>query len=426
MEVNKKKQLFGMFLRMCGVIVASVLAGILLLTAVFALPVSAMQENLARSAQILSEEGAYHRLYEFCTSNLDNWTDATMLLIASHEGEGTVLERAMTGARDLLNSNQPVNSLAAKYLEGAELDRTVGYARYWHGYLLALKPLLLVMDYGGIRVLNLVIQLMLDCAILILMYKRGMKKLILPYLLTLGFLMPVALGKSMQFSTCFYAFSLSVLVLLLFKDKWDVRKSCFLFLGIGIFTAFVDFLTYPVAAFGIPAAVWFMMRPTESVKEGLKRLLDILFSWGLGYGGMWAGKWVAASILTEHNVIREALSAVLMRVSHDSLSGDNDLSALAAIWKNMKAFLKTPVTAVAFFFVLVLLILIAYRFLRGGRTGLGFVLPFCVLVLLPFLWYTATVNHSFIHYFFTNKSLAVTAFAGLCLLTRVWEQLKSE
>jgi len=273
-------------------------------------------------------------------------------------------------------------------------------------------------------VLNLIVQLILDAAILALMFKRGMKKLALPYLLTLGFLMPVALGKSLQFSTCFYAFSLGVLLLLLFKDKWNKRRVCFLFLGLGIFTAFVDFLTYPVAAFGIPAVVWLCMCPAETGKEGAKGLLDLLFSWGLGYGGMWAGKWVAASLLTEHNVIREALSAILMRISHDSLAGDNDLGIAAAVWKNMKAFLKTPVTVAAFLLVVVLMVVIVLRLRRGGRTGLGFAVPFCMLILLPFLWYAATVNHSFIHYFFTNKSLAVTAFAGLCLLMRTCEQLK--
>lgn len=413
-----------MLLRMCGVIAASVLAGVLLMTVVFSLPVSGMEEHMVSSAQTLYEEGPYHKLYEFCTSNLDNWTDATMLLIASHEGEGSALERAMTGARELLNSNQPVNSLAAKYLEGAELDKTVGYARYWHGYLLALKPLLLVTDYSGIRTINLTVQLVLDALVLFLMFRRGRKDLMLPYALTIGFLMPTVLGKSLQCSTCFYAFTLGVVLLLLFGDRWDGRRVCYLFLGLGIVTAFVDFLTYPVAAFGIPAAVWFSMRPAETGREGIKRFGAVFLSWGFGYGGMWAGKWVAASLLTKENVIREALSSILMRISHSSLTGDDDLNVIDAVWKNMKAFLKTPVTAAAFLLVAVLAAVLVYRLCRGGRCGIGFALPFCILILLPFLWYGATVNHSFIHYFFTNKSLAVTAFAGLCLLTQGCRQLK--
>lgn len=420
----RSKELFGTALRMCGAVLASVLAGILLLTAVYALPVSAMEENMRSSARILSEEGIYPNLYPFCTSRLDNWTDATMLLLAAHEGEGTVVERAMTTARDLLDTYQPVDSMAARYLNGEELSQTIGYARYWHGYLVALKPLLLVTDYGGIRSLNLILQLVLNAAILILLFRRDMKRLMLPWVLSMGFLMPLVQGKSLQYSTCFYAFALGVLLLLLFKKRWDTRRTAFLFLGLGIFTAFIDFLTYPIAAFGIPAAVWLCMCPPERWTEGVKRLLALLLSWGFGYGGMWAGKWVAASVLTEENVIKEALSSVLIRTSNSSANGDAQWGLVETVWKNVKAFLKTPVSAAAFLLVAGLLVCIVLRLRRGGRGGLGCAVPLCILILLPFVWYAATVNHSAVHFFFTNKSLVVTAFAGLCLLAQTHISLK--
>lgn len=420
----RSKKLFGIALRMCAAVAVSILAGILLLTAVYALPVRAMEDNMRRSAQLLSEEGIYPNLYSFCTSRLDNWTDATMLLIAAHEGEGTVLEQAMTGARDLLDTYQPVDSMAARYLQGVELDKTVSYARYWHGYLVFLKPLLLVTDYGGIRTLNLVVQLVLNAAILVLMFKRDEKRLMLPWVLSMGFLMPLVQGKSLQYSTCFYAFALGVLFLLLFKERWDERRVCFLFLGLGVSTAFIDFLTYPVAAFGIPAVVWLCMKPSGTWKDGVKRLAALLFFWAFGYGGMWAGKWVAASLLTEDNVIKEALSSVLIRTSHSSAAGDTQWGMVETIWKNVKAFLKTPVSLLAFLFVTILVILIVMRLRQGGRTAPGFAVPLCIVLLLPFLWYMGTVNHSAVHFFFTNKSLVVSAFAGLCLLAQTNKQLR--
>jgi len=36
-------------------------------------------------------------------------------------------------------------------------------------------------------------------------------------------------------------------------------------------------------------------------------------AWGLGYAGMWSGKWVVASVLTGRNVLQEALFSVMPR-----------------------------------------------------------------------------------------------------------------
>ena len=46
------------------------------------------------------------------------------------------------------------------------------YPRFWHGYLLFLKPLLVFFDFHGIRYINLMFQLGLLFFILYLMYER--------------------------------------------------------------------------------------------------------------------------------------------------------------------------------------------------------------------------------------------------------------
>lgn len=424
MNEARRGKRWAMLLRMCGALLVCILAGILLMTAVYAIPVSAMDEHMRQSTQTLSEEGLYPHLSPYATSRLDNWTDAAMLIIAGNEGEGTVLERAMTCERSLLDNYQPVESLEARYQRGEELPQHISYARYWHGYLLLLKPLLLVTDYSGIRLLNQAAQLLLNAAILIFLYKREMKRLMLPWVLTIGFLMPAALGKCLQYSSCFYGFALGVLLLLLFWERWDVQRACFLFLGLGIFVAFLDLLSYPVAVFGIPAAVWICMKPDKRWIEGVKRLVMIGASWCFGYGGMWAGKWVVGTLLTDENVIQEALSALIMRTS--DRAEETQYSAVSAICKNGKAFLKTPVSIAACLFVGILVIWIFLRLKKGGHIAVGFAVPMTLLCLLPFLWYSVTVNHSTVHYFFANKTLAVTAFAGMCLLVQTVWQMQME
>jgi hypothetical protein len=40
-------------------------------------------------------------------------------------------------------------------------------------------------------------------------------------------------------------------------------------------------------------------------------------------------------------------------------------------------------------------------------------LPYLIVAVIPFAWYLVTNNHASIHAPFTNKALAVTAFAVL-------------
>ena len=46
------------------------------------------------------------------------------------------------------------------------------YARYWHGYLVFLRPLLLLFDISGIRIINIILFLILGIIFLYLVYKK--------------------------------------------------------------------------------------------------------------------------------------------------------------------------------------------------------------------------------------------------------------
>ena len=53
----------------------------------------------------------------------------------------------------------------------------VDYARYWHGYLLFLKPLLLFFSLSDIRMMNAALQLILAAGVLLLAFrKRGLRR----------------------------------------------------------------------------------------------------------------------------------------------------------------------------------------------------------------------------------------------------------
>ena len=397
------------------------LVGALLLTAVYALPVERMDLNVARSATIMDEEWAYPVLSPYFTSQLDNYTDSIILLEAACPAEvgGSLLNRAMTVPRGRVSGwNNVSEELAAHYLRGAPFTAYSGYARYWHGSLVFVKPLLLLTDYGGIRVLNGVVQLLVMTGLCLLLRKRGLGAYTLPTTLAYGMLMPLALAKSLQFSACFYVLTLGAAALLLTEKKRRKPAASVVFLYIGVATAYLDLLTYPIATFGVPALFLLLLCREEPEERRLAGLVKSGLSWCAGYGGMWVLKWVLGSLITGTNILADGADAFAKRASYTATENAARVEALSCLRMNTEAFLFTPVTFLTAGFLLWLLWRWAKRndgafAYRDRRDLIRTLFPFFLVSLAPVVWYLFAANHSTVHRFFTNKALVVSFLAIL-------------
>ena len=408
-------------------VLIAILLATLLLTAVYMIPEQKIINNVKLSANILKEEGTYPQVFQWCTSKLDNFTDAIMLTSAAYEGEKSEIVNAMEVTRGAVaRTGSPTNSMFAHYVEGKPFDIVSAYPRYWHGYLVFLKPLLSIMDYSTIRVINLVFQLLLSLIIVCLLKKKNMKEYIIPYIISYVFLMPFVLAKSLQYSTCYYIMAVTCIVILLVQNKLE-NKALYIFLVAGIATAFFDFLTYPIATFGVPAVMYFCLQKNKGIKEPLFKLTKILFSWGLGYFGMWFGKWAIASIVTQENMFLDAAAAMEVRNGYAEASRESIilLEIIVAIGKNVVRFLNTPVTLFAVILVVMYAVMV-HKKQKKEQTSLKtvviFCLPFIVLASLPIVWYSFLLNHSTTHSIFTNKALVVTAFAVMCATIKCYKE----
>ena len=260
------------FVKSAGIVIlnlfAAVVLGVVLLTAAYSLPSKNIGKNAKKSAEILQPESSYPILFSWCTSKLDNQDDAIMLAEASYSNsESSALETALMAYRGEIEGGGIFHSFVSHYISGAEYTDRVSYSRYWHGYHLFLNPLLEIMDYGGIRILNSIIQFLLVILVSVLLAKRNAGLFILPYIFTYLMLNPLVLGKSMQFSSCFYLFTFGIITLLMLPDGNRSKYAFLVFLNIGIWTAYFDFLTYPIAAFGIPAVLYIVLLGRERERE---------------------------------------------------------------------------------------------------------------------------------------------------------------
>lgn len=406
-------------------VVAAAMAGTLLLMAVYSLPVDAIDAHVRSSAATIQKEGTYPQLYSWCQSQLDNWTDSIMLLEAADATEASVPEKAMNAYRGSLAGYNPAQSLIGRYVQDAEFTETVSYARYWHGYLIAVKPLLTFFDYNTIRILNGVLQLGTLLFVCILMSRKELKPFIVPYLLCYLMLMPVAMAKCLQFSACYYVFTAGVIALLLLKDSARNRYAYLIFLNIGIATAYFDLLTYPITTFGIPMIVYLALSKDDALEEKLGGIVRNGLLWCFGYGAMWSSKWIIAGIVTGENVIRNAIDVFVTRTSTASADGLTHYSVFTCEIMNLTSFIKTPfvMLVIAFLFYLVMR---RIRHCDLNRENTATVIsPYLILALVPFVWFAFATNHSTIHYWFTNKACVMTLAAILFGMTDLARRIPS-
>lgn len=239
-----------------GTVAVCAVAGFALLLAAYALPVAPMVSNMEPSAYTIDQEGIYPQVSTLNgTGQLDNFTDALMLMVAACDYEGPLVQRALLCMRADSGAGNPYFSLYPIYggKQEAPAVQYVDYARYWHGYLTWLKPLLSIFRYDQIRIIYRAVQLLLIMGVIFLMLRRGLCWYLLPFLLSVLLLSPSLIVQSLHFSSvCMVA--LAAMLLLLALTDWlkkGFRLPLF-FACVGCAASYVDLLTAPLITLGFP------------------------------------------------------------------------------------------------------------------------------------------------------------------------------
>lgn len=391
--------------------------GCLLLVGAFSIPTDNINKHVKESAQILIDEAKKKDVFSWCTSSLDIYSDSLMLLEAAYDGKESVVDKIMESYRYDFGdeSIDDMDTLERQYINNETPDSKLSYARYWHGYLISLKPMLYLFNYQTIRIINLIVEIAILIFVCVLMWKKKMRKYIFPYLVLYLMLNPYVLAFNFENATCYYVYSIGTLLLLLFKDKVD-KYAYLIFLNIGIITSYLDLLTWPVATIGIPL-LFYITTTKENHKNGLIDVLKLCICWSLGYVFMWASKWVLAQIITGDNVINDAINQILVRSSNNSGQGTS-YSLFACIMNNYYLYLRTPATFIMIAYIVYMLIKYFKLFNRNVFNTKD-LLVFLFVSILPILWFSVTLNHSYAHCTkFVNRDTVVTWMAVLFYLTK--------
>lgn len=312
-------------------------------------------------------------------------------------------------------------------MHGEKITDSYEYARYWHGYLVFLRPLLSLMSINGIRALNFIIIAACIVSIFFLVRKkcgfRAAILFILPLLMINVFVLSLGLSDVYDIIIAMLA-SIALLLLI------DVQEGAGIYFFIfGCLTAFIDLLTIPLVTLCIPLYTFFLCRHRlygkyeerelkQKILTELGTFIILCYSWTLGYILTWATKWIITEVFLERKTIFIALEQIRYRAA------DGKISYLLALKANFKNFGFWPplltILAIASDF--------GIRYNLGRKNGenpvqaikqntnekLANIIPFVLTSILPFIWILVVRQHSAIHAFFVNR-IFVVSLLGILL-----------
>ena len=409
-----------MIKNICIIYFALILAGFLMMCFVHLLPTKIMDKHVAESKGVFEQEGVYPQLMAgHLDARLDNWTDAIMLLVAAYDGEGTAFTESMRNGYWRVNGKNPAESLVELYSGGKEGSSVVSYARYWHGYEIFLKPMLLFFNYQEIRYVMVAVQICLFGVVIVLFTLRNMIKEMIPLILTYLFLNPAVLLLSMQMSQIWILVLIQFIFILYFDKAYQSNKNIWInhFFMIGCLTSFFDFLSYPLVTLGI-TGTFLICRNLDKIQKQLVSFLKISVAWGCGYVFMWIGKWVLGSMILKRNIIKDAVSVFRTRAGYETAS--EEFTYFDVLSRNLSV-------RKDFLYAILILMVVCMIFGIHHKVKLQLNhLFFIIFALFPFGWYLIATNHSYIHYWFTYREMAITVYALSLMGTSVFIKEKTQ
>lgn len=382
-------------IKLLSIYIIMVALGWILIYCVYSIPDKFIRKNIQLSERQLIKEGNDSSIWGVRFLKKDNFTDGTMYNILSSAGTGNTLEKSLLNPRAYIPESDllPFEAGYQATLPGNKNIDYWNYGRYWHGYLIPLSISSFVMPITGLRLFNTIALWLLFIVTTVLIFKKCNWIYGLSFIVAnIAACLP-SVPYSLQFSTCFFLMFLFSIYILL-KGKTSLQNSCIIFFIFGGLTSYFDFLTTPVITLGIPLILSLFINRGNS---NLKSCLLIILFWGIGYFALWGAKWIIASVVTNENIISDAIDSIKFRASYNTVPQNgihNRLYVLVFI------LMAIPV---------ILISLYTIRYFQKG--GLCRNLPILISGLLPIFWYICTGNHTLIHFWFTWRAIIVSIFA---------------
>lgn len=407
MKTNRWKRWSAPLLTCAGVIVLS----IVMMTVVSLIPRSLLKSNVVSSVDRIAGEDKC-LIANSMVFSTDRFTDCLMCnLVLSADIDSLPLSEVVLLNPFHFYSKDDQVTQTVKWVHGEPWHHPVEhYGRYWHGYEVPLTLLLTVTDISGIRVVNGVLYYLFLVIAMWLLWRRCDVRYAIALAIALILTGAIVIAPvSMQVFGCQFIMLIGVVAVLMRRRYYDVDLcvDASMFIAIGGITSVVDLLTTPIITLAVPLACYIAYhKPRHTARVALALCL----AWAVGYGAVWASKWLIATLVTGENVIADAVRVASYRSLGTKIYSGDNLTSAQIIALYLSKFTPTRIAVivgVAAVAVIVLRLLArSWRPMLKHAWLLG-------IAIMPIIWYLALAQHSNNHKFFTFRALLVTVFAAV-------------
>lgn len=387
---------------------------------------SMIEHNVIKSSITLSKEGNIYKFFPWSRVVNNNYTDVLMINEAYSIDNKNPLYSCMSvrknykesitkySCSDITGDSISLNSLRydpvgelSEFLNG-NIDTSITYARYWHGYLPILRVLLIFFDISEIRMILLIIFVILFVWLLKLIKdKIGLIEAII-FALSLMLYSYFLVSYSLESAPVFLVMMISSIILLKRIDKIKNLYS-FVFI-ISCITNFVDYLTVPLITLAIPLILYITYKQKEKSDLPCKALIQIVIKssliWFIGYASTWFSKWLIYDILYGEEIIKSAITQVIYRTGATvTYETESIFSVMGKFMLDVLIYCDSIIILVIFF---LLLNIKKYKItVRTKKDYFNKTAPILLIALIPIVWYLVLANHTVVHSRFTYRHMLI-------------------
>lgn len=411
----------------------TIISCILLLFLTSFIPQSALQKNMEKSADYYSAHQMFDHVTDFMfLSRQDNYADCILTNIIYHIDQSDLLHSVLRASYYNPEDESVTDSFL--YAVNHKVNANVDYSRYWHGSMVVLRPLFVLFDITGVRMVLGIVILCMTIWFEILLFKNRYSFYGICYALGLLLVSVWMCAFCIEYAMPFVVLSveLPVLFLLLTKSfnrtiEKNGQKNEFVLWTVlscaGIVTAFVDFLTTETITFTMAYVLYLILKERfyqiKSLKEECLCFVKSGMIWFCSYAFMVLFKWMISLVVLGKEAFFAALNQAALRMSGDATLGNvigaetvSDFERISgALWRNIgcifpfKDEMSLKGTLLYVLLIGIVAFCIWYLFRKIQECCLNKML--LIVSALPFFRFLVLNNHSYIHFFFTYRALLV-------------------
>ena len=272
------------------------------------------------------------------------------------------------------------------------------YARYWHGQILIVKPLLYFLNVNDIKLVFALVLGILIAILTRLLWKKE-KILSIAMLLSLLSINIFVIPKCIEY---FFAFAIMLLTSILVVKSLDHQEKNMdlIFALSGLFTCFFDFLTNETLTLTIPLLIYAMVTLPKKKKIPLKKIGQWTILWLSFYAATYLAKWGITTLYYSgqfmENIGNQLLLRTFLKENWILIFNDFRLS-----WKFIYPFYFLPDVWAYFMWGFLAIIELIY-ILKNHQKRYRVYFFICMIPILRFL---ILENHLHFHYYFTYRAL---------------------